>query len=64
MTGYLVEAGDYCAMAHRVAGLLSDRKRWDKMSQNCVQEANNRFGVEMHTKAMIQIARLFIGASP
>ena len=61
VTGYLVEAGDYCAMAHRVAGLLSDRKRWDEMSQNCVQEANNRFGVEMHTKAMIQIYEAVLG---
>jgi len=54
-TGYMVPAGDYSAMAHRVANLLADRREWQIMSKNCVEEARKRFGVEMHTKAMTRI---------
>ena len=54
-TGYLVDSGDFRAMAAHVLDLLSSRQRWEETAKNALADVRERFGVEDHVKRIVQI---------
>lgn len=55
VTGFLVEPGDYVAMARAVERLLTNKDLWNKMAQAAARDVAVRFSANVHARKIRQI---------